>query len=130
MTGDVELETRAERLMETFYGEVVRQPRAYTQFLSAVDFLLGPTQEIVISGDPENETCRQMIQVVHERFRPKTVVLNRPDGAAGDKVAALAPYLKEMSLVDDRPAAYVCEKLACQAPIVEVDQLEAKLNAG
>lgn len=130
MTGDVALEIRAEQLIQAFWGQVVKQPMAYTQFLSAVDFLLGPTQEIVISGDPNGETTHRMIQTVRKPFFPNKVVLCRPNGESGDRISALAPYVEKMGPVDGNSATYVCEKFACRAPITDVQQLKETLNTG
>jgi uncharacterized protein YyaL (SSP411 family) len=130
MTGNVVLETRAEQMIQTFWGQVSKQPMAYTQFLSAIDFFLGPTKEIVISGDPNGETTREMIQTVRRPFLPNKVVLCRPAGESGDRISALAPYVEKMVPVDENPATYVCEKFACRAPITELQQLKETLHAG
>ncbi len=56
MTGNVDLEQRAEQLTQAFSEQVKDQPMAYTQLLIALDFMVGPSQEIVIAGDPAPET--------------------------------------------------------------------------
>ncbi len=44
ITGNAELEARGNRLIEMFSGPVNNYPSAYTQFLNALDFALGPAR--------------------------------------------------------------------------------------
>lgn len=128
LTGNVNLEQRAAQLMQAFARQVTDQPMAYTQLLIALDFMVGPSQEIVIAGDPALETTQSMINAIRRRFLPNKVVLLRPEGADGKRLALLAPFVEAMVSANNQPAVYICEQYTCQAPIKDVGQLESALH--
>ena len=59
MTGNLEFEKQADLLMRSFSKQVAALPSAYTQFMHALDFALGPTREILIAGDFSSLSTRQ-----------------------------------------------------------------------
>jgi hypothetical protein len=128
MVGRQEWEVKAARMCQTFAPSILAYPAGYTQFLGALDFLIGPGREIVIAGDPEDEGTQSMLRTVQRRFLPNKVVLLRPGGEEGRRLAALAPYTESMGPVDGRPAAYVCEGYACRRPVTDPASLEAELS--
>jgi len=128
MTGNVDLEQRAEQLARAFSTQVTDQPMAYTQLLIALDFMIGPSREIVIAGDPALDTTRAMVSVVWRKFLPNKVLLLRRQGTEGKRLAALSPFVEAMAPINHQPTVYLCEQYACQVPIKDVGQLEAVLH--
>jgi uncharacterized protein YyaL (SSP411 family) len=128
MTGDVELEKRADELTKAFSIQVQEQPMAYTQMLNAIGFMIGPSQEIVIAGDPELETTQAMVSAVRSKFLPNKVLLLHPDGNDGKRLVTISPFLKDMISAKNQPTAYVCEQYACQTPILDVRKLASALH--
>ena len=128
MTGSIDLEQRAEQLLRAFSGQVADHPMGYTQLLVALDFMVGPSQEIVIAGDPSLASTRAMINTIQRSFLPNKVLLLRIQGSEGKRIASLAPFVKAMGSVNNQPAVYLCEKYACKTPITDLDALEAALN--
>jgi uncharacterized protein YyaL (SSP411 family) len=128
LTGNVELEKRSEQLAGAFAAAVVDQPIAYTQLLVALDFMIGPSQEIVVAGDPGLDTTRAMLGAIQRRFLPNKVLLLRPQGAEGERLTALSPFVEGMASTDHQPTVYICEQYACRAPIKDMGQLESALH--
>ena len=128
MTGNVSLEERAEMLTRAFSTQIQAQPIAYTQMLVALDFMVGPSREIVIAGDPDHAVTRAMIEVVHGKFLPNKVVVFRQEGAQSERLFAVSPFLKDMVAPGQTPAVYVCEDYACQAPIKDAKELASVLH--
>jgi hypothetical protein len=128
LTGNTDLEKKADQLTRAFAAEVTEHPMAYTQMLAALDFMAGPSLEIVIAGDPSRDTTLAMIGAVRRRFLPNKVLLLRPDGAEGKRLAALSPFVEPMHPVDHQPAVYLCEQYSCREPITKVSELESALN--
>jgi uncharacterized protein YyaL (SSP411 family) len=61
---------------------------------------------------------------VHSKYLPHTVLaLKRP----GEE--SMLPLLQGRTLVDGRPAAYVCENYACRLPVTTPEELGRLLDA-
>jgi len=127
ITGDRDLVNMAERLTGTFAKRIKAYPSAYTQFLAALDFMIGPSREIVIVENKNGGSSRAMIETIHAHFLPNEVLLLRPSGQAGEEITAVAPFVKELQSADDQPVVYICEGHSCQSSITEVEPLKAAL---
>lgn len=128
LTGDVEWEERAERLFKRFSSLVSDYPSAYTQFLNAVDFILGPTREVVIAGDARHQTTREMVELLHRSFSPNRALLVKESGEQGVRLAALSNYVNNIKAVNDQPTVYICENFACQKPFNDIETLKSKIG--
>ncbi|MCB1230122.1 MAG: thioredoxin domain-containing protein [Verrucomicrobiae bacterium] len=130
MTGDARFEDKAESLVKAFSGEIDQQPFAYPMVLCGLDFLFGPTREIVISGDPIAADTQAMLKVLRDSFRPNKVVLLRPtdDEAAVEILAKIAPFTESQLAKDGKATAYVCENFACQLPTTEVEMFKRLID--
>jgi len=128
MTGNIDLEQKADEMMREFSGQVSTVPMGYTQFLSALDFLIGPSREIVIAGDPSHETARAMVSLVHRKFLPNKVLLLRHEGEGDGRLLALSPFVAGMRPINNQPAVYLCEQYACTTPITSMVDLESALQ--
>jgi uncharacterized protein YyaL (SSP411 family) len=127
MTGNVDMDKRADKLTRAFSGQIQEQPMAYTQMLNALEFMIGPSQEVVIAGDLALETTQAMLNVVRSKFLPNKVVLLGPDANHRKRLVAISPFVKDMVPIRNQPTVYVCEQYACQAPIQDVNALESAL---
>ena len=126
LTGEEQLRNRAETLERSLAGEVSRHLSGYTQFLSGVDFGLGPNREIVIAGDAEATATGDLLAVLRSAFIPRTVwLLHDPDESG---VENLPQYAAKMTPVDGAPAAYVCEDYACHEPLTDPETLREMLE--
>ncbi|MBI4495551.1 MAG: thioredoxin domain-containing protein [Deltaproteobacteria bacterium] len=129
MTGDIDLEKLADRQLKAFSFPVSANPMAYIQFLNALDFMLGPAQEIVIAGEPEEEATREMIRIVQRPFLPNKVLLLRPGGEAGQALSALSPYLGTLHALDRQTTVFICEQYACRNPLTDAAALRRALQS-
>ncbi len=127
ITGEAQMEQRAQELLEAFASEVSSHPAAHTQFLIALDFLLGPCQQIVIAGDRHDERTRAMISTVRKAFLPRAVLILREDDRTGDTWRAPLAESDSAPPARERPVVYICEEYACQRPITDQDTLSAAI---
>jgi len=123
-TGDSDLEDQASKLQRAFSEQVGEFPSGYTQFLSALDFSLGPAREVVVSG---TLGAKDMLDALRSRYFPNQVVLFRPTGPESEEIDAVAAFAKFYSPVDGRATAYVCSGNACKSPTTEAKELLALL---
>jgi len=128
MTGSPALEQRAEQLVRAFSRKVLEQPMAYTQLLIALDFMVGPSKEIVIAGDPALEATQAMVTAIQKAFMPNKVLLLRHQGEERKRLAALSSFVEAMVPIDNKPTVYICEQYACQRPIKDMGQLQSALH--
>jgi uncharacterized protein YyaL (SSP411 family) len=120
LTGRGEYEDRAVAIGRAFAAQVRRAPAVHTQLLCGLDFLLGPSHEVVIVGHPGSDDVTAMTAALAAGYTPRKVVLLRPADAA-ERVVALAPFTREQSMVEGRATAYVCRNFACELPTNDVD---------
>ena len=116
LTGEAGYEERAVGVLRLLHELAGNHPQAFGHLLQALDFHLAPVQEVALVGEDTGALAR----VVRGRFRPHLVLA----GGAADGV----PLLQDRPPVDGRPAAYVCERFACQAPVTEPEDLERLLS--
>jgi uncharacterized protein len=109
--GDQELERQAVGVFRFVAPLLPRAPSAFGHALNALDLHFSPPREIAIVGSPGSEVARAALAP----FDPNAVVAFGPS----DEV----PLLLGKDLVDGRPAVYVCEGFACQAPVTEAGAL-------
>jgi uncharacterized protein YyaL (SSP411 family) len=126
LTDDATLRAKAEQTLRLCRDFMEQAPQALSYMLSALDFYLGPTAQIVIVGAKSDARTQQFLEEIRARFLPnKIMVLGEPADA---EHAALIPLLQEKGLVNGAPAVYLCRNYSCQAPITEVAELERGLG--
>jgi len=116
----------AERTLRRFSGPIAETPTGFTAMLLALDYRLGPTQEIVIAG--RQAEARLLMEEVHCRFLPNATLLFRETGDSGNTLAEMVPFTQELSTPDARATAYVCQGRACWRPVATADDLGAILD--
>ena len=128
LTGDAELEGRAGRALMLVRADMARFPQAFGTALVALDNLLAERHEIAVVGPPHDPATDALIRAAREAAGPYDVI------AAGDpddaEAVAAAPLLEGRPLVGGAPAAYVCRRFACQAPVTDPEALRALLRGG
>jgi uncharacterized protein YyaL (SSP411 family) len=107
ITGGPFYEKAANDLLRTCAGEVNVIPSASAHLMSAVDFLIGPSFEIVLAGN----NVHPLQRAVFASFVPNKVVLR-----SGPSVARVAPFTKMQKAIRGRATAYVCTSHQCKLP--------------
>ncbi|RKL63373.1 thioredoxin domain-containing protein [Thermoanaerobacteraceae bacterium SP2] len=127
ITGDQNLEEHARRIFNAFAGEVMLHPSAHSFLLTALQFALGASREIVIAGAPDGDDTVEMIQKIHSLYLPDTVAIFHPAGNAGEQIRELIPFIKDMKPLEGKATAYICENFACRPPVTNMDEIERAL---
>ena len=122
LTATTEFEEKGSELFSVFSGRVEESPSAFSQLLVALDFGLGPSNEIVIAGEASDAEVAQMLRILYATFMPNKVVLLHPESA--DQIEALAPFLKGQVALSGKATAYVCQNYACNLPTTDLEKLK------
>ena len=129
LTGRTELEERAVALSRSFSKTLVKYPSVHTYMMGAVDFLVGPSFEIVLVGDPEAEDTQRLYRELMSRYLPNKVVLFKPADDRRHPISDLAPYTESMTSLDGKATVYVCTNFACELPTTDVKKMVSLLDA-
>ena len=123
MTGNIEMENRAMLIGRAVSGSVKQVPKAFTFLISALDFGLGPTYEVVLVGNKEGRDTESMIRALNGEFLPNKVVIFRDTSGDGSLLDSISPFTKELKSLDGNVTAYVCESYACKLPTTEIEKM-------
>lgn len=123
MTMKQEFEKQAEKAMESFGKTISRSPTAFSQFLIALDFAVGPAKEIVIAGNLLQEDTNQMLDAVRRRFLPRKVLILHPKGEDGKTIEKIILFVKHQNEINGKATAYICEGYACKAPTTDLAKM-------
>ncbi|MFQ6035548.1 MAG: thioredoxin domain-containing protein [Sedimentisphaerales bacterium] len=119
---------QAKQVFETFSSQLVQSPASLSSMLIALDFWFGPTQEIVIAGEPQQTDTKEMLKLVRSNFLPNAIVLFHETGEAGQAIEKEVAFVKGQVVVDSRATAYLCENYVCKSPVNKTDDLRKILS--
>jgi uncharacterized protein YyaL (SSP411 family) len=134
LAGSVDYERWALSVLAAHGPVAVRHPGACGHLLTALDFYLAPdVREAAVIGAAADS---ELAAVVRARYRPHVVLAGsltpvgevEPGEGARLGADAVVPLLEHRGLVNGAPAAYVCQRFACQAPVTAPAALAAMLD--
>ncbi len=114
LTGKQSYIDSAEVTMQQAVNLMQRAPSATSQMLLAVGLLLGPTYEIVLAGNLQDQATRDILADLRGRFLPNKVLAFATEGS--QPPASLSDLLRGKTMLGGVPTLYVCEGFTCQAP--------------
>jgi len=115
LTEESEYERMASKVGRYFYEDISVHPSAFTQMMSAVDFAVGPSFEVVISFPDGASDAQDIMHRVYSKFLPSaTVLLSTYEGVEDD--VFMPKFAADLKSVDNEKAVYICENRACKLP--------------
>jgi uncharacterized protein YyaL (SSP411 family) len=129
MTMDSRFSDRAEQMLNAFSAWLRQSPASLTAMLTALDFQLGPSQEIVIAGDIKQADTKQMLKLIRSKFLPRDVILFHESGNKGRAIEEIVPFIKDQTAIDGKATAYICQNYVCRQPVNDISALESLLPA-
>ena len=124
LTGSSQLQMAGERLLRTRLGG---QPAGHAQLLIALDYALGPRQQLVVSVPAAPVQAEPFLAIVRGRFLPRTVTLVLAEG--DDTLARLSTLTASRLPRDGQPVAYLCSGQSCRMPARSPGDLARQLDA-
>ena len=126
LTGRTDLWDKAERTLKLYQGLMASHPQAAGQMLMALNFYLGPVQEIAIVRQPVSSDLPKVLQIIRRQFQPNRVIAMKTAGE-DSKADAVIPLLAGKTALAT-VTTYICENFTCQAPLIGVEAAEAALK--
>ena len=128
MTDRPEWESMAAETVANFSGTLRAQPGGLPLMAAALDFLVTPPRQVVISGAADDPRTAVMMAILSGRYLPTTVTGPLDSGARGDSPRTLNPFLRKLTPIDGNPAAYVCRNFVCDIPLLSGESLARSLD--
>ena len=122
MTANPRLEEKAVEAIQAFALQIERAPADYSLLMSAVDFGVGPSYEVVIAGDLLADDTQAMLSALRPIFIPNKVVILRPPGESPE-ILELAEYIRYNIMRNKQATAYVCLDYYCELPTNDIKQM-------
>ena len=123
LTGNHELEEKADILSRVFSEKIKSNPLAYTQFLVAIDFAIGPSYSLVIGGDTEADDTNTMINAVNNLYIPNKVFILRKTEQPTPEIDNYSSFVQFFDNLDGKATAYVCINKTCKPPTHDVSKI-------
>jgi hypothetical protein len=116
ITGNLQLEQKADVLSRAFADYIKKSYLGYTQFMIAVDFAVGPSYSVVIAGDSEAEDTKKMFEKINSEYIPNIVLIYRPTDSYPPKIDELSNFIEWFDKVNNKATAFVCVNKTCKTP--------------
>lgn len=120
LTGNDEYRNTSIAMEKYFSAIIKRSPPAFTMFLSAIAFKIGPSFNIVVAGSKNKDDTSLMLKTLQEQYLPNCVmVFNSGDNHLNE----LIENMEDKNMVNDQVTAYVCGDGACYPPVNSLEEL-------
>jgi uncharacterized protein len=118
---------KADKTLAAFGPRLEQRPEAMPYMMSAFDFSLAKSRQIVIAGVPGAEDTRALLRLVWQRYIPNRVLLLADGGQR--QLSRWVPSLASVTRKQGRATAYICENYICNLPTAD-PQVVARLLDG
>jgi uncharacterized protein YyaL (SSP411 family) len=121
-----EFREKAKSTLRAFSRAMANQPQGFPQMLVALDLYLGPTRQIIVSGDPSKPDTQALVHEVRRRFLPESIL-----ALACEQVRPLVPSVEGRipGSPSEQAKVFVCTNNTCKLPALTPDVLAEQLDS-
>jgi uncharacterized protein YyaL (SSP411 family) len=123
ITGDMQFEQKAEQISRAFAGIIQQSPSAVAFHLTTLDYLMGPSHEIVIAGEQDSPAVQTINLTLSTRFLPNKIVMLVPDGKQAAAIRKIAPFTASFKGEKGKALIYVCTDRSCKKPTIDIEEM-------
>jgi len=116
----------AHRVLDREAGFMARFPAAFGRLLGALDQTVADPVEIAIVGAREDALTQELLDAALRPYMPNRTIAGV---APGEDLSHMLPVLEGRNRGTE-PAAYVCVRYACKAPVSDAAALAEQLGLG
>lgn len=124
--GDKDLLDSSEKAIKSLSRSLAESPLRYAHTLIALDFMLGPSYEIVVSL-PSRQIPSEVAEVLRNAYTPARIVYWRPPSP---KAAEVASHISSMVPIEGKPTIYVCQEGVCSLPTTDPKEAIKAVSTG
>jgi len=128
ITMDSRLEQKAISTGEAFSESINNSPASHSQFLIALDFLSGPSYEIIIIGGKSEKKSWELIRTLEKYFIPNKVVVYRSGKEDLKSIGKISKFINTLKPIDDKATVYICKNYFCELPTTDKEEMLRLLN--
>lgn len=127
LSGEERLLAVGERLLRGRLSRLGGHPEAHAQLLIALDYALGPRQQIVVSCAPGQRQADGFLAEIRKRFLPRAVTLvQEGDDEALARLSTLTAGRSRGH--DGNAVAWLCSGQSCRLPVASAGELGRQLD--
>lgn len=119
LTGEGKYEGYAVSILRLAAGKAARHPQAFGRALSAMEFFIAGSSEIILTGPAGNE----LENMVDTAYLPNAVIAKLRDGNGAQRL----PIFEGREGGDAK--VYVCKEMVCERPISSAGELAELLKS-
>jgi len=119
LTGNPTFEDKAAKISRLMSSRVKDAELAFPMLLTALDFGLAPSQELVIVGKKNADDTVRMLTILRKEYLPNAVVLFKPAGDQTPQINKYVSFIEYMYAIDNKATAYVCINFKCNFPTTD-----------
>ena len=129
LTGNHTFEDKAAKISRLMSSRVKGSEIAFPMLLTALDFGLAASQEVVIVGKRNADDTNRMLMALQKGYFPNAVVLFKPTEEKKPQINNYANFIEYMYAVDNKATAYVCTDFKCNFPTTDPAKMLDDLNS-
>ena len=114
-------------LIHAFAGTVASQPEAYAYFLCALDVVLSPGQDVIITGERGSPQTEEMLTALNRSYAPNRVAIFKSKQNA-PRLTQLAPYTEGLPLTEGKTAVHICSNGTCTLSADDPETMISQLS--
>jgi uncharacterized protein YyaL (SSP411 family) len=129
LTGNPAFEDRAAKISRLMSASVKDSELAFPMLLTALNFGLAPSQEVVIVGKKNADDTKHMLKTLRNNYSPNAVILFKPTDEETPQINKYANFIEYMHAIDNKATAYVCINFNCKFPTTDPAKMLENLSS-
>ncbi len=128
MSDNKALREKADRTLAHFASRLAEHPSAMPQMLSAALFGMSKPKQIIIASNGDTPDRRAMLNEIYREYLPNKIILGADGGEGQNFLGERVAVIKDVSPIDGKATAYVCENYICKLPTTDLAELRKMLK--
>jgi uncharacterized protein len=106
-----------------------RAPEGHTMMLAWHEALLMDPVEVIIVGHRDSSDTQEKLHALARAYLPNMVVIFKPaDSGGGQRLAKIARFTSDYSMVNGKATAYVCRGFICNLPTTDTEEMLSQIG--